>query len=463
MPNPEKSSGKSQPRRNLQEGPVVGHLLRLALPMIIAFIFATSYTFIDRWFVSRLGDTATAAIGMAFSIQLMVISIGSGIGTGINSFIARNLGAKNEMDARDSARHALVLAIGLGLVIAVLGLLFQKSIYRLMGAEGELLSLLIDYMTIIFLFTPINLLGMFSSSIFQGYGNTMTPMRLMMLGNILNLILDPLLIFGIGPFPEMGIEGAALATAIGRTAAFSYIAWQIFGKHRPVAIDFRNFRWRPDIAAGIMQVGLPSSVGQIFTSVAMAVVFTILTPFGQDSKAAYTIVFTFEMVVFLPVIGVSQAITIMTGHNFGAKLIDRVNRVYFNGIMVAFGFMCIPAILFVLFPYFFTGIFAQSDSVLDIGANALRIVALGSVFYAIPICTVAGFQGLGLGNQYLWSNIVRIFLIQIPVVYAGAIFGGLNGVWYAMVAANIVNAFVLFFWYRHIFKRKIVSGEVQPL
>ena len=409
MPTPEKPAGKSRAQRNLQEGPVAGHLLRLALPMIIAFIFATSYTFIDRWFVSRLGDTATAAIGMAFSIQLMIISIGSGIGTGINSFIARNLGAKNDREAQESASHALVLALGIGVVIAVLGLLFQKHIYRLMGAEGELLSALMAYMTVIFLFTPVNLLGMFSSSIFQGYGNTMTPMRLMMLGNVLNLILDPLLIFGIGPFPELGIEGAAWATVIGRSAAFTYIAWQIFGRQQPVRIDFRDFRWRSDIVSGIMQVGLPSSVGQILTSVAMAIVFTVLTPFGQDSKSAYTIVFTFEMVVFLPVIGVSQAITIMTGHNFGAKLLDRVTKIYFTGILIALGFMCVPAILFVLFPYFFTSIFAQSDSVLHIGANALRIVAIGSVFYSIPICSVAGFQGLGLGKQYLWSNIVRIF------------------------------------------------------
>ena len=463
MPNPQKASGKAPSQRNLQEGPVIGHLLRLALPMIIAFIFATSYTFIDRWFVSRLGDVATAAIGMAFAVQLIIISIGAGIGTGINSFIARNLGGGFKDEARDTARHAFVLAIVLGLVIAVVGLLGQRALFRLMGAEGELLDLVLGYMTVIFLFTPINLLGMFSSSIFQGYGNTMTPMRLMMLGNILNLILDPILIFGFGPIPAMGIEGAALATVIGRTAAFTYIAWQIFVRREPVHVNFTNFVFKRDTVAGIMQVGLPSSAGQVLTSVAMVIVFGILTPFGQDAKSAYTIVFTFEMVVFLPVIGVSQAITIMTGHNFGAKLIDRVNRIYSTGILVALGFMCVPALLFVIFPWFFAGIFAQGESVLNISANALRIVAVGSIFYSIPICTVAGFQGLGLGNQYLWATVVRIFLVQLPVIYAGALLGGLNGVWYSMVVANIANAFVLFFWYRHIFKRKIVSGEVEPL
>ncbi|MEL6822974.1 MAG: MATE family efflux transporter, partial [Calditrichota bacterium] len=166
-----------QKTNELTEGPILANVLKLATPMIVAFIFITSYNFIDRFFVSQLGDTATAAIGMAFIIQLTIISIGTGVSSGIKSYISRNLGANKEEDAIQTALHAILLAILIGSIFAAVGIAIQRSLFQAIGAEGELLELIISYLTIIFLFTPVNLLSVFCSSIFQGWGDTVSPMK----------------------------------------------------------------------------------------------------------------------------------------------------------------------------------------------------------------------------------------------------------------------------------------------
>ena len=175
----------------LLSGSILKHVIRLALPMIVAFIFVTSYHYIDRYFVSKLGDIATAAIGMAFIIQMVVIAIGVGVGSGVNSFISRNLGADKEEIARDTVIHAILISVVLGLVIAIVGIFVQEPLYQMIGAEGQLLTLITSYLTIIFIFTPISLLSVIGNSIFQGWGDTMSPMKFMLTGTFINLVLDP--------------------------------------------------------------------------------------------------------------------------------------------------------------------------------------------------------------------------------------------------------------------------------
>ncbi|MFQ5583401.1 MAG: MATE family efflux transporter, partial [Calditrichia bacterium] len=314
---------KSLDTNALLSGSVYRHLLKLGLPMIVGFFFITSYNFIDRIFVSRLGDDATAAIGMAFVVQLVIIALGSGIGIGISSFISRTLGAGKKGEAYEAALHTFILALTMGIVFAVAGLLFQKPLYRFLGANDLLLGLITDYLTIVFLFTPIVLLSMFTSGIFKGWGNTFLPMLFMVTGTLLNILLDPLLIFGLGPFPELGIKGAALASGISRTISLLFTLFVLFVMKKPVQLHFSGFSYSWKIVRGIFQIGVPSSFSQILSSIAMGFIFFILKPYGSDAKAAYTIVFTYGIVVFLPAIGISQAIIILTGHNFGARKIKR--------------------------------------------------------------------------------------------------------------------------------------------
>lgn len=431
--------------------------------MIIGFFFITSYNFIDRFFVSRLGDLAIAAIGMAFIVQLIMISLGSGIGVGVNSFISRNLGSKKENVSIDAAQHTFILALIIGITFTILGLLIQKHLFEFLGAKGELLKLIMDYLTIIFIFAPVSLLSMFSSGIFQGWGDTVSPMKFMMVGTLLNLTLDPLLIFGLGPFPELGIRGAALASGIGRSISLLYMLFVLFIQKRPTHLMISRFKFNWQIVKGILQVGFPSSLSQILTSVAMGFIFLILKPFGDDARAAYTIVFTYEVVIFLPTIGVSQAITILTGHNFGARLIDRVKEIYHKGIVVSFSMMTLTSVIILISPRTFASVFAQSSEVLEISAVALRITAVGYLFVSLYFCSIASFQGLGMGRQYLIANIFRMFILQIPFAYFGGLLFNLNGVWIGLMSVNILSALILYKWFFYLFNSRIVTGEIQPI
>jgi len=447
----------------LLSDPILKLILRLAAPMIIAFIFVMGFNYVDRWFVSRLGDIATAAIGMAFIVQMVIISIGVGIGNGVNSYISRNLGASREEIAKVTSLHAFLIAVVVGIGFAIAGLSLQRPLFRLLGAEGQLLDLILAYLTIIFIFTPLNLLTIISNSIFQGWGDTVSPMKFMLLGNVTNLILDPILIFGLGPLPEFGIQGAALATVVGRSLTLTYVMVKLFVQKKPAQLSFKRFRVERDILVGIFQVGLPASLSQVLTSVAMGFIFFILDPFGADAKTAYTIVFTYEMVVFLPAIGISQAVAILTGHNFGAGLFERVHKVFLTGTGVSFAMMLISASVILISPATFAGVFARSGEVLNISTRALQITAIGYIFISFYLCGVASFQGLGLGRHYLIANIFRLYFLQVPFAYIGAHYFGLEGVWWGLMAVNMISAFVLLIWHHHIFKFKVMTGRVQPL
>ncbi len=449
--------------QQLLEGSILPLIIKLALPMIVAFAFQTSYNFLDRYFVSRLGDMATAAIGMAFTIQLFLIAVGSGIGVGINSYIARNLGAGRVDQAVSTALHAFVLALVIGLGLTIGGLLLQRPLFMAMGARGDLLEMILDYLTIILLFAPIVLLSMFLNNVFRGWGDTLYPMVFMVTGTVLNIILDPLLIFGWGPFPRMGIQGAALATGLARVLALVVTLWVLFGKKIPVSLSFRKLRFSWKSVRGIFQVGLPSSVSQFLTSIAMGIVFAILKTFGEEAQAAYTIVFTYEMVAFLPILGVGQAVTILTGHNFGARKLERLKTILYRGVQVAFTMMLLAAIGVALAPRVFAGVFAKSDAVLDMTAQALRISVFGYVFFSFYICIIASFQGLGLGRQYLWANLVRLYVFQLPLILLGSLMFHLIGVWYGMVLGNFLSAGVVTAWFLYLYQKKIVAGKFRAI
>ncbi|MEL6821548.1 MAG: MATE family efflux transporter, partial [Calditrichota bacterium] len=282
-------------------------------------------------------------------------------------------------------------------------------------------------------------------------------------GTLLNIALDPILIFGLSIIPGIGIKGAALATGIARTVSLLYILFLIFVRKKPITLSFKNFRYNARIVKGIMGVGAPSSIGQILTSIAMGVIFWILDAYGENAKAAYTIVFTYEMVIFLPAIGLAQAVSIMTGHNFGAGKNERIPKIHFTGSATAFLLMGFSAALIIVFSTFFAGIFAQGDEVLAISSRALQITSVGIVFLSIYTCSISSFLGLGLGKTYLAANLLRLYIVMLPCVYFGEKLIGLDGVWYGLAFSNVVSSVALFFWHKYIFNYRILTGQIKPL
>jgi len=453
----------NKPKYDLLNGSITPLLLKLSTPMIVAFSFQTSFNFIDRYFVSRLGDVSTAAIGMAFIIQLIIIALGSGMGIGLNSYISRNLGAGKTGRAIQATLHSFLIALVLGGAISIIGLLTHIYIFQLLGASGELLKAISEYLTIIFIFAPIYLLGMLSNNIFRGWGDTIRPMKFMLTGTLLNIILDPIFIFGWGFIPGMGIKGAALATGISRSIAVLYTLFILFIKEIPIKLKLSDihFDWR--IISGIFQVGFPASIGQILTSFSISLIFIILRNYGDEARAAYTIAFTYEMIAFQPVIGIGQAIAIITGHNYGAQQYQRIQKIYFTGIKITVAIMLLISVIVSTAPHFFSSVFARSPRVLQLTTMALRIMAPGYLFSGISLCTTTSFQGLGLGKYQLMATIFRIFALILPFAWIGSLIWSINGVWTGMLFANFVMAIFLLAWFRNLYYKKLIKGKIKTL
>ncbi|GAB4341313.1 MAG: MATE family efflux transporter [Calditrichia bacterium] len=449
--------------QNLLEGPISKPLISLSVPMIIAFGFQTSFNFVDRFFVSRLGDVSTAAIGMAFIVQLVIIAIGSGMGMGLNSYISRTLGAGQKEKAVSAALHSFLLALVVGLLIWWIGSATQHTLFRALGAKGALLQQVTAYLSILFPFAPVYLLTMICNNIFRGWGDTVYPMKFMVSATLANIILDPIFIFGLGPVTSMGIKGAALATGISRVLSLIYLMYVILGKGLPVKLKWQWFKWDLNIIKGIFQVGLPASAGQVLTSVSISIMFLIIKKYGDDARAAYTIAFTYEMVAFLPVLGIGQAVTILTGHNYGAKKYQRIKKVYFTALKYAIA-MTIPATISVsIAPHWFAEVFARTPEVADITARALRILSPAYALAGIYICTVSSFQGLGLGSYQLYATLIRMFVLITPLAWLGTFLFGLDGVWGGIVLANAIIDAILLIWYHQLYYKRLVTGRIQTL
>jgi putative MATE family efflux protein len=448
---------------HLTEGPIVPALLKLAFPMMIAFGFQTSFNFVDRYFISRLGDTATAAIGMAFVVQLILIALGSGVGMGLNSFISRNLGAGKKETAVSAALHSFLLAVGLGVGLGVLGLLVQRPLFLFLGARGDLLEGILSYLTVLFYFAPVYLLSMISNNIFRGWGDTVHPMKFMMTGTLLNIVLDPIFIFGVGPIPGMGLKGAALATGLARTFSFLYTLLVLVLKKKPAPLPVSYFRLNWKIVRGIFQVGFPSSLAQILNGITLMLVYFLLKRFGTEPKTAYTIAYTYEVVVFLPVMGLAQAMAIMVGHNYGSGNYPRIRQIYFAGLRFSLMVMAILSGLILLVPRPLAAVFARSQRVLEMTIITLKILAPGYLFRGVFMCTIASFQGIGLGSHQLMAMVVKMVGMLLPFAYWGAIVWGVEGVWWGIFAANALSAVVMLIWFYWLYHRRLIRGKIVTM
>ena len=214
---------------------------------------------------------------------------------------------------------------------------------------------------------------------------------------------------------------------------------------------------------GIFQVGLPASAGQLITSFSLSLIFIIIKNFGDEARAAYTIAFTYEMVAFLPVIGIGQAVTIMIGHNYGAQKYSRIKEIYFTALKSAIGLTIPVTVAITLAPVFFANIFVHTAEVRDMTANALRILSPGFVLAGIFICTVSAFQGIGLGKYQLWATLLRLFAFMIPIAFIFSKIWGLIGVWFGILSANIIMAILLLSWFWYIYHLKLIKGKINTL
>ena len=434
-------SMKTSPEQILN-GRVLPTLLRLSVPSIIAFTFHTTFNFVDRFYVSRLGAVELGALGMAFTVQSILIAIGSGIGIGASSLIARFIGAKRYDRANNAAEHTLLIILGLSILFSIAGPLLSRPLFLLLGASQQMLPFILSYINIILLGSFFQFFSMIGNGILRGEGNTVTPMQVMVVGTLVNIVLDPLLIFGIGPFPVMGVQGAAIATVIGRAASCILLAGSLFGRKNVVALNMKAFRYDASIVRGIIGVGGPTTVGQLSNALGLTLLFILLQPYGDMAKSAFTLGFTYQQVAILPIIGISQGTLTMIGQNYGACNVPRIKEVIQKALLFCGALMALLGLMMILGRGALVRVFSDSQEVNRIGRTMLLIFALGFPFLAGRFVLSSFFQGLGKGFTALFLNFSYIILFAMPLAILLSQMIGIEGIWSGIVLGNLASAVI---------------------
>ena len=430
-------------------------LVALSVPGITSTISISLYNIVDTFWVSRLGHEAIAALTIVLPYQILFYAVGSGTGIGISALVSRLFGENNIEATNRAAGQIFFISAFWGLLFMMAAVFFSDGILQVMGATPDIMEYSTQYLVIISCGAPLIILAMVMSSVIRGSGDAVKPMVIMITASAINIILDPLMILGLGPFPVMGVRGAAWATFIAQ-ACGALLGLYYFYANR-TAFHIRSSHLRPDmsILRGIYRVGAPSSVLQITESLAFMLFNTVVSSFGSLSIAAVGIIVRVSDFAFMPIMGVSNGLLPIVGFCFGALNFKRLWRAV---KLASVGIMALLAVLTVLIEIFtpqLVGVFSQDAEFLSVTVPAMRIMLSTMVFIGPSIMFVTAFQGLSKGKAALVLSLIRQFIIFVPLLYLFRFLFGLTGVWWSGPASDISGFIVsLAFVYREYKKRR---------
>jgi putative MATE family efflux protein len=426
------------------EGSLPRAVFLLSVPMILEMLMESVFGVLDVFWVGRLGADAVAAVGLTESLLALVFAVALGLSMSTTALVARRIGEKNPDEAARTAVQAIAIGIVASLPVALVGLAFSRPLLSLMGAPSPVVEGGWSYTAWILGGSTSILLIFLINGIFRGAGDATVAMRSLWLANAVNLVLDPCLIFGLGPFPEMGITGAAIGTTLGRTAGVLYQLRALTSPRNRVRIERRHLRFDPKLALHLVQVSV-GGIGQFLIATASWVgLVRILTPFGAAALAGYTIALRIIVVAILPSWGMTNAVATLVGQNLGAGKPDRAERSVWITGFYNMAFLVLVAVVFIVWPEALIGVFTSDPEVLAIGAQCLRVVSYGYAAYAWGMVLVQAFNGAGDTTTPTWINFFCYWLFQIPLALALARGLGLGplGVFMAITIAESVIAVV---------------------
>lgn len=436
--------------------PVNKLLMNMSLPMMISMLVQALYNVVDSIFVSRIDENALTAVSMAFPIQSLMIALGAGTGVGVNALLSRSLGEKDYDRVNKAAGNGIFLAGINYLVFLLVGILVTTPFYLSQTKDAQILSYGQQYLTIICCCS----FGMYGQFIFerllQSTGRTFYTMITQSIGAIINIILDPIFIFGYFGVPKMGVAGAAIATVIGQIVAGTIALVINIKKNDEIQLRLKGFRPDGKIIARIYEVGIPSIIMQAIGSVMTYGMNRILIVFSSTAVAVFGVYFKLQSFIFMPVFGLNNGMVPIIAYNYGAGKKDRLIKTLKLSIIYAVGLMLLGVIIFQLFPAPLFALFDASETMLAIGIPALRIISLSFAFAGFCIVCGSLFQALGNGVYSMVVSIARQLLVLLPVAYLLSLSGKVEAVWWAFPIAEIVSlSLTVFFMFR--INRKVIS------
>lgn len=419
------------------KGPVGRAIVLLAVPMVLEMVMESVFAVVDIFFVSRLGSPAVAAVGVTESILSLVYTAAMGLSIGATAIVARRMGEGDEPAAGESAVQVLLLGLAISVAIAIPGVLGAARLLRVMGADDQVVAVGTGYMAVMLGGNACVLVLFLLNAAFRGAGDAAIAMRLLWLANGINIVLDPLLIFGIGPFPELGVTGAAIATTIGRGTAVVVQLYVLFNGVGRLKASLRSLAIRPAVMARALKLSGTGTL-QVFIGTASWIgLVRLLATFGASALAGYTIAIRIVIFALMPAWGLSNAAATMVGQALGARDPERAERAVWIAGLMNFVFLGVVGLVFTLLAGPIVALFGADAEAAVYATRCLRIVSLGFVFYAYGMVLQQSFNGAGDAWTPTWLNVLCFWLWEIPLAFvlAKTFAFGPDGVFIAITVA----------------------------
>jgi len=435
---------------NILSGNIDRAIILLAIPMTLEMVMESLFAVVDIFFVSKIGVNAIAAVGLTESLMTITYSLGWGLALGTTAMIARRVGEKDNDGASIAAVQSIYLAFIIAVPIMIAGLLFAEDFLRMMGASEMIIAEGAGYTRLIFGSNIIVILLFLINGIFRGAGDAALAMRSLWIANSINIILDPMFIFGIGPFPEWGIEGAAIATVIGRAVGICYQVYHLAKGRGIVKIHRGNWQYKNEIVIRLVKLSSGVTAQFIIGSASWIFLMRVMSTFGSIALAGYTIAIRIIIFTILPAWGFSNAAATMVGQNLGALQPDRAEKsVWRTGFFNAI-FMGTVMIVFLFFSDNIADFFTDEKDVVASAAECLKIFSLGYFSYAFGMVLLQAFNGAGDTRTPTIMNLVIYWLMQIPLAYLLSVQLSLNapGVYWTVVICETIFSITGYFLFK---------------
>lgn len=430
-------------------------ILDMSLPMMVSMLVQALYNVVDSIFVSRISEDALTALGLAFPMQNLMISVAVGTGVGVNALLSRSLGERNRTLVEKSAENGIFLAVLNYLLFLLIGLFAVPAFFRSQTDVTEIVDAGIQYLTVCCCAS----FGLFGQIAFErlllSTGQTIYTMFTQGLGAVVNLILDPILIFGLLGFPKMGVTGAALATVVGQVCGMSLSFYFCRAKNKEVPLHLRGFRPDGEVIRSIYIVGLPSIIMQAIASVMVYGINQILIAFTTTATAVFSVYFKLQSFIFMPVFGLNNGVVPIVAYNYGARKKSRIMHALKLGLLYAAGLMAAGLLVFQLLPGLLLSLFDASPEMKAIGIPALRIISVCFVPAAVSIICSSAFQALGNGLMSMLVSFARQLVVLLPAAFLLSLTGRLELVWWAFPIAEVAALTVSLLFFRRIYRSRV--------
>ena len=445
----------------MKEKPVLPLILSMAMPMVLSMLVNSLYNIIDSFFVAQISEEAMTALSLVYPVQNFINAVGIGFGVGINAVIAFYLGAGDNKKADQAATQGLVLAMIHGVVMTVCGITMMPAFLGMFTSSKTAIELGVRYSVIAFSFTLIIVVGVTFEKLFQAVGNMKTTMISLMCGCIINIILDPVLIFGYGPFPEMGIKGAALATGIGQalTLAIYLVVYFV----RPIRVHIRRqyILLSKKMVIKLYSIGIPATLNLALPSLLISALNAILAAYSEVYILVLGIYYKLQTFIYLPANGIVQGMRPLIGYNYGAGENKRVSQIYKIVLCMSGIIMVLGTVICLLIPGQLIGLFTHTEATIQTGETALRIIGAGFIVSAVSVTSSGALEGLGKGTPSLLISLCRYVVVILPAAFWLSRLFGAVGVWHAFWITEAIAALISLIIYRKAIAKPVTTARKE--